>query len=501
MSNFKEKGEIMRSAGILMPISSLSSPYGIGSFGEKAYEFIDFLVKSKQTYWQILPLGPTGFGDSPYQSFSSLAINHYFIDLDILVKENLLTTNELGSYNYSNDESRVDYQNLFDNRKAILKLATNRFDTLNEDYQNFKADNSYWLDNYSLFMAIKTNNNMNSYTNWEKSIRLKEDSAIKKVKEEYKNEIKFWEITQYLAYKQWLALKKYANEHSVYIIGDIPIYVSPDSSDIWANPELFQTNEKLELTEVAGCPPDAFSADGQLWGNPLYDWDYHASQNYSWWINRVKHASIIYDVVRIDHFRGFSGYYSIPFGDDTAINGRWRKGPGYDIIKAIKSALPSVQIIAEDLGYLTEDVVELLNLSGFPGMKLIQFAFDSREGGDYLPHNYEKNSVVYTGTHDNTTTHDWQFTAYQEDVTLCKEYMSFTEGDNFSLSVIKLAFSSVSNTCIIPMADWLSLGASARINAPSTLGDNWVWRIDSNALTPELENTIAKITTLYGRKI
>ncbi len=489
----------MRTSGILLPITSVPSPYGIGTFGAKAYEFVDFLAKSKQHYWQILPIGPTSYGDSPYQSFSAFAINYYFIDIDFLLKDGLLTKKEIASFNFGEDKSTVDYETIYNNRKPLLKLAAKRFDITSKDFIRYKKQNSFWLKDFALYMAIKSNRKMVSYSEWEPNLIMREKKALKSAEEEYAKEVLFWEIMQYLAYTQWKKLKKYANSKNVSIIGDIPIYVSPDSSDIWANPELFQVDENMKLTEVAGCPPDAFSADGQLWGNPLYDWDYHFAQEFSWWKKRIKQAADLFDCVRIDHFRGFAGYYAIPFGDKTAVNGRWRVGPGLSIILALKSAFPKFDIIAEDLGYLTEDVHELLRQSGFPGMKVLQFAFDASGTSTYLPHNHVQNTVVYTGTHDNTTTEDWLVTSPKKDIKFFREYLNVSKDQSLTHAMIVSAFSSVADTCIVPMADWLKLGASARINTPSTLGDNWVWRLDDTMLTKSLSKEIAKLTKMYWR--
>ncbi len=488
----------MRSAGILMPISSLSSPYGIGSFGEKAYRFIDFLANSRQKYWQILPLGPTGYGDSPYQSFSAFAINNYYIDLDILCDSKLITKEEINSFDFG-DSEKVEYFMLFQNRKKILEKAVSRFDTNNEGFIAFKNENSFWLKDYALFMSIKNAHKMVSYTLWDEKLRIRDEKTIKKAEKTYSNEILFWEVCQFWAYSQWLCLKEYANSKNIKIIGDIPIYVSPDSSDIWVNHELFQMDENRQMTEVAGCPPDAFSADGQLWGNPLYDWDYHSSTGYDWWIKRLANSKLLYDVTRIDHFRAFSGYYAIKFGEKTAKNGRWRIGPAVSIIQTLKGWFPDIQIIAEDLGYLTPDVLELLKYSGYPGMKVLQFAFGSDGSNAYLPHNYEKNTVVYTGTHDNTTSLDWLNTASEHEIEFCKEYLACSDDENFTQAMIRAAYSSIADCCIIPIADWLSLDKTARINTPSTIGDNWVWRIDENSLDENLSKQIELFTRIYSR--
>ncbi len=488
----------MRASGILMPVSALSSPYGIGNFGKEAYKFVDFLSKANQKYWQILPMGPTGYADSPYQSFSAFALSYYYIDLDQLVAEKLLKKKEILAYDFGASD-KVDYNKLYLHRKPLLEKAVQRFDTLNKNFVKYKKQNAFWLKDYALFMAIKADQDMIAYSKWSSLAKSRKSKDLKVAEKKYAQEISFWEVVQYLAYTQWLKLKKYANQNAVSIVGDVPIYVSPDSSDLWANPELFQVDKDLNLTEVAGCPPDAFSADGQLWGNPLYDWDYHYAQGFSWWIKRVEQAMTLYDMVRIDHFRGFAGYYAIPNRDKTAVNGRWRVGPGLSIISAIKTALPNVNIIAEDLGFLTDDVRELLKQSGFPGMKILQFAFDSSENSDYLPHKYDKNCVVYTGTHDNTTTLNWKDISDKKDIDFCKEYMGINKDEEFTLSLIRCGLASTADTCIIPMADWLNLDEDARINTPSTVVNNWVWRLDNKLMTKQLVAKIARMTKIYGR--
>lgn len=489
----------MRAAGILMPVSSLPSPYGIGSLGKQAYQFADFLSQAGQRYWQILPIGPTGYGDSPYQSFSAFAANPYFIDLDLLADDGLLTQAEIDAADFGADDDSIDYYKLYLNRKPLLEKAAARFDRANTDFAAFTAQNADWLPDYALFMALKEENGEVAFSQWPEALRARDEETLSAARRRLAPCIAFWEVAQYLFYAQWTALKAYANAKGVEFIGDIPIYVSPDSSDLWASPELFQVDKTGALTEVAGCPPDAFSADGQLWGNPLYDWKYHRKTDFAWWARRMRHASSVYDVVRIDHFRGFEGYYAIPAADDTAVHGTWRKGPGCDFIDALKEKLPDVRIIAEDLGFLTDGVRELLAHSGYPGMKVLQFAFDSREESDYLPHNYKQNCVVYTGTHDNTTTADWQLSAPKADVAFCKAYLDLAPEQDFTRACVRAALSSVADTCIIPMADWLGLGKEARINTPSTLGGNWLWRADAANLTPALVKEMLLLTKMYGR--
>ena len=495
----------MRSSGILLPISSLPSPYGIGNLGDAAYKFVDFLVDSGQQYWQILPIGPTSFGDSPYQSFSAFACNPYFIDLDRLVGQCLLTEEEVKQAAEDNLEGTINYLDLFENRMDVLYKAVDRMDLTEDGYQKFKAENAHWLGDYALFMAIKSEYGHESFQLWPDCLRLREAQAIEETRERLAIEIVRWTAVQYLFFAQWNDLKRYANNRGIEFIGDIPIYVSPDSADLWVNGALFQVDEDKHMIAVAGCPPDAFCETGQLWGNPLYAWQHHKETGYDWWIRRLQHAGTIYDIVRIDHFRGLAGYYSIPAQHIDATLGSWEKGPGIDFIKALKERLPNLRIIAEDLGVLTPDVRELLTESGFPGMKVLQFAFDSGENSDYLPHKYERNSVVYTGTHDNTTSADWQLTTSPADVKFAKEYIGIenvTQSENqFVIALIRTAMASVCDTSIIPLADWLALGAEARINVPSTLGGNWLWRFDEEMLTSELAAFIKRYTTIYGRLI
>ncbi len=489
-----------RGSGVLMPISSLPGAHGIGSLGKEAFAFVDFLEKSAQKYWQILPIGPTGYGDSPYQSFSAFAFNPYFIDLDLLCADKLLSAKDIKKYDFGEHDLVIDYYKLYKSRDLVLKKAVGRFDKNDKGFKKFLKENVFWINDYALFMALKKENNDVSFTCWGDDIRLQNKKAMAAAKTRLAGEIEFYCVVQYLFYRQWTALKRYANKKGISIIGDIPIYVSPDSSELWAQPELFQLDKNRMPTEVAGCPPDGFSADGQLWGNPLYDWDYHAATEFSWWIMRIKYACDIYDVVRIDHFRGFEGYYAIPAGDDTARNGRWKMGPGLSFINAVNDALPQAPIIAEDLGFLTKGVYEMLRYSGYPGMKVLQFAFDSRDESDYLPHNYPKNCIVYTGTHDNTTTEDWKTSAPKEDVKFCKKYLGLSKKDeNFTRTFIRCAMASVSNVCITPFADWINLGIEGRINTPSTLGGNWCWRADKASFTKDLSGEIAQMTRLYGR--
>ncbi len=488
----------MRTSGILLPISSLPGEWGIGTLGREARKFIDFLQAAGQTYWQILPIGPTGYGDSPYQSFSAFAANPYFIDPQQLCEDGLLTSEELAPFRCSCDTNSIDYGALYNNRPKLLSIAASRLAPTDPEFVKFCTNNNIWLEDYSLFMALKAENDQRSWFNWPDPVRLRQPDALKSASQRLASQVHYWKALQFFFHRQWAALKRYASEHGVSIIGDIPIYVSPDSSDLWASPELFQVDTDRRLTQVAGCPPDAFAADGQLWGNPLYDWNYHCATHYEWWCRRLTHACAVYDVVRIDHFRGFESYYSIPACEHTARNGSWRKGPGVDFIHTIHAKLPDAKIIAEDLGYLTPAVKDLLRASGYPGMKILQFAFDSRESGDYMPHNYQINSVVYTGTHDNTTISAWQNEALPKDVKLAQQYMACASG-NLGPAFIRTALACVSQTAIIPMQDWLGLGAEARLNTPSTSQGNWKWRMAPDAATPTLAQHIHSLTQLYGR--
>jgi len=493
----------MRKSGILLPIASLPGKYGIGTFGKEAYNFVDLLALAGQSYWQILPLGPTGYGDSPYQSFSTFAGNPYFIDLEMLISEKLLTDKECDAVNFGKSKDYIDYEKIFYARFDILKIAYERSKHKEEEkYKLFCEENSYWLDDYALYMAVKNSFGGVSYIEWDEDIRTRQEEAIKRYSEKYADEVDFYKFLQYKFDLQWKALKAYANDKGIKIIGDIPIYVAFDSADTWANKELFQIDENGYPIAVAGCPPDGFSATGQLWGNPLYRWDYHKQTGYKWWIYRIKHCYELYDMVRVDHFRAFDEYYSIPYGDPTAEFGKWKKGPGLALFKAIKSELGEVDMIAEDLGFLTDSVIKLVKKSCFPGMKVLEFAFDSREDSDYLPHNYEKNTVVYTGTHDNETIVGWFKSMKKEDRQMAYDYLGVDEFESdkaIAWAFIRLALGSVSNLCVIPMQDYLALGSEARINTPATLGGNWVWRMKKGAFTKQLAKEIKKVTRLYAR--
>ncbi|MCI8979583.1 MAG: 4-alpha-glucanotransferase [Clostridia bacterium] len=488
----------MRTSGVLLHISSLPSDYGIGTMGTEAYKFVDFLKTACQSMWQILPVGPTSYGDSPYQSFSTNAGNPYFIDLDLLYDEGLLKKNEYSSINWGSDSRRVDYEAIYNNRFKVLRKAFDRFKTGDMTAFNaFIQENENWISNYALFMSIKDANNGISWLEWDESLRKRDSHALWEFKSSHEDDVLFWEFIQFKFFEQWNALKQYANDAGISIVGDIPIYVALDSAEVWVYPDLFELDENLIPTAVAGCPPDAFSPTGQLWGNPLYNWQRHKEFGYNWWIDRIRSATSLYDIVRIDHFRGFEGYYAIPYGHETAEHGEWRKGPGMDLFNAVSQELGSLPIIAEDLGFLTEDVHKLLKDSGFPGMKVLEFAFDPREESNYLPHTYTKNSVVYVGTHDNNTTLGWIDELDKPTLDFCKKYLD-TDSD-ILWRMIKNAMSSVSDTAIIQMQDYLELGSEARMNIPSTLGGNWQWRMTKRDTTKKLAEKIADITRTYGR--
>lgn len=487
----------MRKSGILLPVFSLPGPYGIGCFSRYAYGFADQLKEAGQTYWQILPLGPTSYGDSPYQSYSTFAGNPYFIDLEELIKMGLLTKEECEEKDLSSAPDQIDYGKLYENRFPLLKTAFERTEKGTEEFNHFREQEKWWLDDYSLYMAIKESQNGKSWIEWPKDLKDRNPEAIASCREELEEEILFYQYLQFWFFTQWDRLKEYVNRQGIQIIGDIPIYVAFDSADTWAHPELFQFDEEKNPAAVAGCPPDGFSATGQLWGNPLYRWDYHKETEYSWWISRISHSCKMYDIIRIDHFRGFDSYYSIPYGAPDASSGHWEQGPGIDFFSKVEEKLGRQSIIAEDLGYLTDSVKQLVKDTGFPGMKIIQFAFDSREESDYLPHNYEKNCVVYTGTHDNDTLIGWYEALLPEDQIFALEYLGREENNYWDY--IRLALASVANTAIIPMNDYLGKGTNARINQPSTLGKNWKWRMQEGEVTKDLLQQICKMTRIYKR--
>ena len=494
----------MRASGILYPVSSLPSRYGIGCFSIEAYEFIDFLYESGQTYWQVLPFGPTGFGDSPYQSFSTFAGNPYFIAPDQLIDQDFLTREECDSLFWGSDPERVDYDAMYQNRFRMLRTAYHRFretEEENEPFQTFVRENRDWLEDYCLFMALKEKYRNKLWTEWDMPYRNRDHKAMAVLEEVIGETVDFFRFQQFEFMRQWKKLRAYANDRGIRIIGDIPFYVAFDSADTWAHPEMFSFDEEYEPTKVAGCPPDAFSSTGQLWGNPVYDWDYLARRNYDWWIRRIARCMEFFDVIRIDHFRGFDEYYAVPYGDRTAENGKWEKGPGLDLFKQIREELGDVRIVAEDLGFITPSVRKLLSDTGFPGMKVLQFAFDSSESSLYLPYKHERNCVVYTGTHDNMTTRGWIESISDHDRDYARRYINSVHTDygQFTWDFIREAFRSVADTCIIPIQDFLVKGNEARRNCPSVGGGNWRWRVAPHFLSDDLARSILELTRLYGR--
>ena len=496
---FEEEGS-MRRCGVLMPVSGLWSPYGIGAFSKEAYEFVDFLEQAGQSLWQILPLGPTGYGDSPYQSFSTFAGNPYYIDLKVLADRGWLTGKECDDCDFGDCRDFIEYDKIYKQRFKLLRKAYENSDISRDgDFIRFCDKNADWLEDYALYMAIKKSFGGVGWLAWEEDIRLRKREALKYYREKCSDEIGFYRFEQYLFQSQWFALKDYANKKGIRIIGDIPIYVALDSADVWAGRELFQLNEDGTPKAVAGCPPDFFSETGQLWGNPLYNWDYHRETDYDWWMKRIGYCYELYDIVRIDHFRGFDEYYSIPCGDSTAEFGHWEKGPGISVFETMRRKLGEREVIAEDLGFVTDTVRDLVEKSGFPGMKILQFAFDSREEGDYMPYRYPVNCVVYTGTHDNDTVMGWYDTLERKDKMTAKKYLDIRSGKNVHLVFIREALKSVADTVIIPIQDYLALRSEARINTPSTLGKNWRWRVRREMLTDDLAKQMRDLGVLYGR--
>ena len=494
-----------RTAGILLPITSLQSKYGIGGFSKSAYDFVDWFKEAGQCYWQILPLVPTSYGDSPYQSFSTYAGNPYFIDLDALIEEGVLTEEEVTAEDWGSDPSDIDYEKIYNSRYKLLRKAYERSNvSQNWEYNQFVYENAWWLKDYALFMAVKNFFGGVTWTEWPEDIRLRYGYSVEYYQRELYYDIEFQQYMQYVFFKQWKALKAYANDQGVQIIGDIPIYVAMDSADVWACPELFYLDEENVPFEVAGCPPDGFSATGQLWGTPFYRWDYHRNTGFGWWMGRLSHCFKMYDVVRIDHFRGFDEYYAIPYGEDSAVNGRWKNGPGVDLFWKMFEDLGEHKVIAEDLGYMTDGVRRLVKDSGFPGMKVLEFAFDSRDTGsasDYLPHNYIENSVAYTGTHDNETLTGWFQSIDEKERNMARKYIcdEVTPDDKLYWKFICEVLKSHSHMCIIPFQDYLGLDNSARMNQPSTVGKNWRWRVTEEQLSEKLQKEIREVTRRYGR--
>ncbi|WP_049547584.1 4-alpha-glucanotransferase [Streptococcus sanguinis] len=492
-----------RQSGVLMHISSLPGKYGIGSFGQSAYDFVDFLVRTKQRYWQILPLGTTSYGDSPYQSFSAFAGNTYFIDFDILIEEGLLNEADVKGADFGDDPRKVDYAKIFDARRPIMEKAVARFlkaDDLS-DYESFVKQNAAWLEVFAEYMAIKEHFDNLAWTEWpDEAIRRREAASLASYREKLADKLTYHRVTQYLFFKQWLRLKAYANEHHIEIVGDMPIYVAADSADVWAQPHFFKTDAVGKPTCVAGCPPDEFSETGQLWGNPIYDWEAMDKDGYAWWIERLRESFKIYDIVRIDHFRGFESYWEVPAGSETSASGKWVKGPDYKLFAAVKEALGDLNIIAEDLGFMTDEVIELRERTGFPGMKILQFAFNPDDESIDSPHLAPNNSVMYTGTHDNNTVLGW----YKDEIDdatrqYMAQYTNRKEYETVPHAMLRTIFSSVSFMAIATMQDLLELDSAARMNYPSTIGGNWTWRMTAEELNPIIEGELYSLTKTYRR--
>ena len=491
---------MVRSAGVLLSITSLPSPYGIGTIGKEAREFADYLKASGQSVWQILPVGPTSYGDSPYQSFSTYAGNPYMIDLDTLIAEGLVTKEEVDSFDWGADDREVDYEKIYNSRFRVLRIAFARFKTKEQRaFRDFVRKNSKWLKNYALYMAVKSKFDMVSWTEWPEDIKMREETAVRRYERRLRNDINFWKFVQFKFYEQWQSFRAYVNGLGIKILGDMPIYVAMDSADTWANPELFQLYDDGDPIAVAGCPPDYFSATGQLWGNPLYDWDYLKETDYEWWFERIKAASKLYDITRIDHFRAFASYYSIPYPAENAINGEWIEGPRIEFFRMMEEAVGKFEIVAEDLGTLTPDVTELMEQTGYPGMKVLEFAFDSGEENDYLPHKYTNNCVVYTGTHDNDTVMGWVETADPKDVRFAREYCKMPDDEPYNWGLIRVAYESKADLAVVPMQDLLGLGKEARMNTPSTLGGNWTWRMLKSDMSQELADKLKTLSVRTGR--
>lgn len=489
----------MRESGILMHITSLPGPYGIGTLGKEAFGFVDFLAAAGQRYWQLLPLNPTSFGDSPYQAVSSAAGNPYLIDLDALVSQGLLTRQELEAVRWCDREDRVNYGILYSRRYQILRLAYGRFRP-GADYEVFCQENHGWLPDYCLFMALKDAHGGAPWTQWPREEKLRCPEVLSQRRKELAEEIGFHCFLQYLFFRQWQALRQYAAEWGIQFIGDVPIYVPLDSVDVWQAPQLFQLDGEGLPTVVAGCPPDAFTADGQLWGNPIYNWEAMEKEGFSWWLQRLKAAAGMYDVVRLDHFRGLESYWQVPAGEKTARNGTWVQGPGLAMVHALQQGLPGLRFIAEDLGYITPGVQRLLVESGYPGMKVLQFAFDSREESDYLPHLYSPNSVCYTGTHDNPPLAQWLEETSEKDLAMASAYLGLNSEEGYVWGLLRGGMSSVSQLFLAQIQDYLELGKEARMNVPGLLSpENWSWRAKPGFGSPALAARIRAMTALYGR--
>ena len=491
---------ITRSAGILLPISSLPSNYGIGTLGKEAYRFVDFLVKANQSYWQVLPVGHTSYGDSPYQSFSSFAGNPYFIDLDLLEEDGLINEKDLKKIRI-NDPGYIDYGALYVNRYPLLyKAYQNGKEKYSEEFRQFVHENENWLEDYALFMSVKKYFGMRSWLEWEDDdIRLRKPEAVSRYQEMLEDDIRFYEFLQFLFYRQFVDLKRYANQKGIKIIGDLPIYIAMDSCEVWADSRQFQLDEKTKQPkEVAGVQPDYFSKNGQLWGNPLYDWKYMKSTGYKWWLERVEGVSKYFDVIRIDHFRGFEDYWAVPYGEKTAKNGHWVKGPSTDFITVLRDWFARIEFIAEDLGVISDEVVHLLKASGFPGMRVLEFGMAPDGSSYHSPHNHSQNCVCYISTHDNVPIMGWLKKAKKKDLKYAKQYYGLNEEEGYNFGFIRAGMSSVAVLFVAQIQDYLGLGEEATMNVPGTL-NNWRWRLKKGQLNQKLAKKIADITKAYAR--
>jgi 4-alpha-glucanotransferase len=489
-----------RLSGVLMPMSSLPSPYGIGTMGVEAYRFVDFLKASGQSYWQLLPLGPTSYGDSPYQSFSTYAGSPYYVDLEFLIRDGLLTREEVEAFDWGVRPDRTDYGILYENRFKVLRIAFERGrDKCKEAFEVFRKENAAWVENYAFFMALKAEQQSRPWTEWPEPLKLREGEAMREAWERLHDEVDFYVFIQYLFDEQWKALRTYAHMQGIRFIGDIPIYVAMDSADVWSEPWYFQLNEKNVPNEVAGVPPDQFTADGQLWGNPLYNWDLMARDGYNWWIRRVGGASRLFDVIRIDHFRGIESYWAVPFGESTAKNGHWNPGPGLYFVEVLKNWFRDLRYIAEDLGYLTPDVKKMVADSGLPSMRVMEFAFDGHGDSIYLPHNCTPNTVCYMGTHDNDTALGWVSSLDPKSYRFAQEYMHITEDEGWCWGMIRSGMATSSMLFIVQMQDLLELGGEARMNTPGTASGNWQWRMLPGRLSKDLAKKLYHYTETYKR--
>ena len=491
-----------RASGIILPLFSLPSPYGVGTMGQAARDFVDFLADAGQSWWQVLPVGPTSYGDSPYQSPSAFAGNPYFIDLDLLVADGLLTKAEVEAHEWGSDPARVDYEALYRNRLDLLRLACERgWERDLAAVQAFARNNEDWLGDYTLFMTLKRHFDMAAWYTWpDVDVRLHRHDACRRYEHELDDDVRLFTYVQYLFFSQWESLRAYAHSRNVRIFGDMPIYVALDSADVWAHPENYQLDERNNPVEVAGVPPDYFSSDGQLWGNPLYDYEAMERTGYDWWQRRIRAAGRLYDMVRIDHFRGFARYWSVPADATTAKDGHWVDGPGIGLIEALRRNNPQVDLVAEDLGTPTPEVMELLLASGLPGMKVLQFAFDGREDNEHIPHGIPTNCVCYTGTHDNAPLGAWFAEESAESIDLARRYMGLSNEEGLVRGMVREGMKSPAVLFFAQMQDYLKLGSASRVNTPGTIDGNWRWRLQEGQLTHDLARRIADMTRLYGRR-